>query len=107
MGGWRDKYRAIADGVMPVAGLGKGGLKFTFHYAQPVDATGELWDGRKFADVPEFKRRLIEDESLIARNLVRQLTTYATGAPVRFSDRPAIERILERARDRVSMGSGP
>jgi Protein of unknown function (DUF1585) len=36
----------------------------------------------------------------IARNLVRQLTVYATGAPVRFSDREEIEKILDAAKAR-------
>ena len=96
MGGWRDRYRAIKDGVPPVAGIGKGGLKFTFHYALPVDASGELWDGRPFADIRDFKRLLLGEERQVARNLARQLATYATGAPVRFSDRAAIEEILQR-----------
>ena len=100
MGGWREKYRAIAEGVPPAPGIGKGGLKFTFHYAQPVDASGELWDGRKFGDIREFKRLLLTAEEQVARNLARQLAIYATGAPVRFSDRPAIESVLKRARDR-------
>ena len=98
MGGWRDKYRAIADGVPPVEGIGKGGLKFTFHYALPVDATGDLWDGRAFRDIRDFKRLLLTEETQVARNLAKQLATYATGAPVRFSDRAAIEKILERTR---------
>ena len=97
MGGWREKYRAIAEGVPPAPGIGKGGLKFTFHYAQPVDASGELWDGRKFDDIREFKQLLLTDEARIARNLTRQLVTYATGAPVRFADRAAVEAILNRA----------
>ncbi len=97
MGAWRDKYRAIADGVPPAAGIGKGGLKFTFHYAQPVDSAGELWDGRKFRDIGEFKELLVTEEKQIARNLAWQLVTYATGAPVRFSDRPAVETMLERS----------
>ncbi len=97
MGGWREKYRAIVEGVPPAPGIGKGGLKFTFHYAQPVDPAGELWDGRKFSGVREFKQLLLEDEKQIARNLANQLTTYATGAPVRFSDRAAVEKILARA----------
>ncbi|HEY1107560.1 MAG TPA: DUF1588 domain-containing protein, partial [Opitutaceae bacterium] len=97
MGGFRDKYRAIVEGKPATVGIGKGGQKFTFHDALPVDSTGELWDGRKFSDIREFKRLLVEDERLIARNLAKQLTTYATGAPVRFSDRPAIEAILQKA----------
>jgi hypothetical protein len=47
--------------------------------------------------VREFKRLLLEDEKPIARNLARQFIVYATGAPVRFADRAAVERILDRA----------
>jgi hypothetical protein len=100
MGGWRDKYRAIAEGVPPAEGIGKGGLKFTFHYAQPVDSSGELWDGRKFSDIREFKQLLLTEETRVARNLAEQLVIYATGAPVRFSDRTAIAAIMKRASPR-------
>ncbi len=97
LGGWRDNYRALAEGDVPAAaGLGHGGQKFAFHYALPVDPSGELPDGRKFRDVRELKRLLLDDEKQVARNLARQLVVYATGAPVRFSDRAAVERILER-----------
>jgi Protein of unknown function (DUF1585) len=41
---------------------------------------------------------LLEDEALIARNLVQQLLTYATGAPIGFSDRQEVEAILARTR---------
>ena len=34
----------------------------------------------------------------LARNLVQQLTVYATGSPIRFSDRPAIDKMLARTR---------
>ena len=43
----------------------------------------------------EFKRLILDDETQIARNLVRHLTVFATAAPVRFSDRPQIEQILQ------------
>jgi hypothetical protein len=96
MGGWRERYRAEGDGV-PEKGIAKSGQKFAFHYAQPVDASGALPDGRKFRDIREFKELLLADEKLIARNLARQLAVYATGAPVRFADREQIEQVLERA----------
>ena len=96
MGGWRDRYRAQGDGV-PEKGLGKNGQKFTFHAALSVDASGELPDGRKFRDIREFKRVLLEDEKQIARNLLRQLVVYATGAPIHFGDRAQIEQALEQA----------
>jgi hypothetical protein len=96
-GGWRDRYRAVGDGK-PDVGIGKGGQKFLYHTALPVDATGELPDGRAFGDIRELKRLLLADETQLARNLARQLTVYATGAPVSFADRVTVERILHRAR---------
>ena len=97
MGGWRDKYRALGDGEPPL-GYGKNGQPFTFHYAQPVDASGALPDGRKFNDIRDLKKLLLDDEEQVARNLARQLTVYATGAPIGFGDRPVIERIIANAK---------
>ncbi len=97
MGGWRDRYRAIDEETEPVKGIGMNGQTFIFHHGLPVDASGELPDGSPFNDVREFKDLLLAQEQVIARNLARQLTVYATGAPVGFSDRPAIEAILQRA----------
>jgi len=96
MGGWRDRYRSEAGGEL-AQGIAKSGQKFAFHYALPVDAGGELPDGRKFRDVRELKQRLLSDEKQLARNLAKQLAVYATGAPIRFADREPIEQILERA----------
>jgi hypothetical protein len=97
MGGWRERYRSEAGGEL-AKGLAKSGQKFAFHYALPVDASGELPDGRKFRDIKEFKQLLLENEEQLARNLTQQLVVYATGAPIRFSDRPAISKILANSR---------
>ena len=96
MGGWRDRYRATGEGKHE-PGFGKNGQSFAFHLAQPVDASGNLPDGRAFKDVRELKKLLLSDERLIARNLVRQFVVYATGAAVRFGDRERVEQILDRA----------
>ena len=96
MGGWRDRYRALGGTVFE-EGLGHNGQKFAFHNALLVDSSGQLPDGRAFADIRSLKQLLLGDETQIARNLTRQLTIFATGAPVRFSDRPEIERILAKA----------
>jgi hypothetical protein len=98
MGGWRDRYRAVKEAAEPAPGIGMDGQRFAFYYALPVDCGGELPDGRPFDDVRELKRLLLEDPEPIARNLARQLAVYATGAPVRFSDRDEIENILQRTR---------
>jgi hypothetical protein len=98
MGGWRDRYRAAAEDGAAEPGIGMNGWRYTFHYALPVDSAGSLPDGRAFRDVRELKRLLLTDERKIARSFTRQLAVYATGAPVRFSDRPAIEAILQAAK---------
>jgi hypothetical protein len=96
MGAWRQEYRALGEGT-PVAGWGKNGQPYEFRLGKPVDASGRFADGRSFADVREFKRALLADERLLARSLARQLIVYATGTPVRFSDRPELERMLDAA----------
>jgi hypothetical protein len=100
MGGHRERYRAVSDKVPPVKGFGLNGQPFAFHYALPVDSAGTLPDGRPFKDARELKKLLVQDEVPIARNLVRQLAIFATGAPVRFSDREEIEKILDAAKAR-------
>ncbi|HEU4752711.1 MAG TPA: DUF1585 domain-containing protein, partial [Armatimonadota bacterium] len=96
-GGWRERYRALGEGER-VPGWGKNGQPFVFHAALPVDSSGVMPDGTPFHDVRELKRLLLRDERQIARNLVQQLVTYSTGAPVRFGDRPKVEAILDGAR---------
>jgi len=98
MGAWRDRYRAESKLVPAAVGVGKNGWPFSFHHALPVDASGQFEDGRAFGGIRDFKRLLLADEAQIARNLVKQLSVYATGSRVHFSDRPKIEQILEATR---------
>jgi mono/diheme cytochrome c family protein len=96
MGGWRDHYRAMGNG-QPVVGQGHNGQKFAFHLGQSVDCSSDLPDGRHFQNILELKKLLLADQRQLARNLVQQFVVYATGAPVRFGDRPQVEAILDRA----------
>jgi mono/diheme cytochrome c family protein len=99
MGGWRDRYRAYDEKVKPAPGIGLSGQPFAFHYGLPVDSAGKLSDGRTFANIREFKKLLLDrEERTVARNLAGQLTTYATGAPIAFSDRRQVEEVLDKAR---------
>jgi hypothetical protein len=94
MGGFRESYRALGEG-QPLPGFGKNGQPFAFHDGPAVDASGELPDGRKFQDIRDLKRLLLQDERQIARNLTRQLLVYSTGASIHFGDRPDIETMLD------------
>jgi hypothetical protein len=103
LGGFRKSYRAVdeerdaAQKPPEPKGYGKNGQPFEFHDGPVVDCSGALPDGRRFADVRELKRLLLTDERQIARNLASQLLVFATGAPVRFGDRPDLEELLDRA----------
>jgi len=93
LGGWRPRYRGLEEGER-VTGIDRAGHDFTYTLAAPVDASGRLLDGRAFRDVHELKRILAANPRQLARNLLHQFTVYATGTPVRFSDRPEIEAML-------------
>lgn len=97
MGGFRTKYRAMAaEKKDRVFGFGKGGQPLQHREALPVDCKGELPGAGEFTDVKELKAMLAADDRRLARNLVRQFTIYATGAPLWFRDRAIIERILDQ-----------
>ncbi len=95
MGGWRDRYRGVDEEKKPVPGYGKNGQPFAYHYALPVDPSGVLPDGRPFSGIRDLKQLLLTDERQLAVNMARQLTVYATGTPVRFSDRVQIDQIVD------------
>lgn len=99
MGGWRDRYRAIAEGMPAVKGLGKNGQPYEFHLGLPVDSAGELPDGRRFSEIREFKHLLETSDLVLARNLAKQLLIFATGAPIRFSDRKEVDRIVAATKE--------
>jgi hypothetical protein len=96
IGGWRTHYRTSGNGK-PVVVDGR-----RMHYLQgpKVDPADVLEDGRRFADIDEFRQLLLKDRDQIARALTRRLVTYATGATTREADLPEIEAIVARARER-------
>jgi hypothetical protein len=102
LGGWRERYRSEPGLELPdtFGRFGKNGAPFAYRLTQAVESAGELPDGRTFRDIRELKQLLLKDEPQIARSLARQLLVYATGAPERFSDRAAIERIVQAAKAR-------
>jgi hypothetical protein len=94
LGGWRTRYRGMEEGE-PVTGIDRAGHDFAYTLAGPVDASGRLLDGKSFRDIRELKAILAANPRQLARNLLQQFTVYATGSPVRFSDRPVVEAILD------------
>ena len=94
-GGWRTRYRGVEQGER-ITGIDRAGHDFVYTLAEPVDAAGELRNGRRFQNIQDLKEILAANPRQLARNLLHQFTLYATGTPVRFADRVEIEEILDR-----------
>ncbi len=69
-----------------------------------VDASGELPDGRKFADAEGLKRLLVDDIDRFAAAFVEKLATYALRRGMTVDDRDALAEVAE-AEQGASAGS--
>lgn len=59
-----------------------------------VDPSGSTPDGTPFKGINEWKNIYHARPELLAKAFAEQLLTYASGAPIHFSDRPAIAKIV-------------
>jgi mono/diheme cytochrome c family protein len=64
-----------------------------------VDASGELPDGRKFADAAEFKKLLVADLDKFGAAFLEKLATYALRRGMALDDRAALAELARRSRD--------
>ena len=92
IGGWRDKFRAMPE--KPGRPLVVDGQKVRYAYGQPVDAAGELADGRAFRDFREFRALLLADPERVARCFTEKVLAFATGREPGPADRPAVDAIV-------------
>ena len=84
VGVWRDRY-----------GIGGRGAA--------VDPSGTTTDGDTFDGLLSWQELYANQPELIARGFAEQFLTYATGAPIRYSDEPAVDRIVS---DSAASGYG-
>ena len=63
-----------------------------------IDASGELIDGRKFADARGLKRLLLDDIDKFADALLEKLATYALRRGVTFRDRAELRKLAEQSK---------
>jgi hypothetical protein len=64
----------------------------------PIDASGGLPDGSKFADVHGLEQALLSRPEMFVGTFAEKLLTYATGRGVEYYDAPAIRAIVREAR---------
>jgi hypothetical protein len=95
IGGFRERYRSLEKGAPPALKFRNRNI-WEYKIGPPVDASGETADGRRFSGIAEFKALLLAERGQVLRALAANLVTYATGAPVGFADRGALEEIVRR-----------
>jgi hypothetical protein len=96
LGAHRDWYRTRGEGGRYVKKKLHPFAPTSVQYQQgpDVDPSGTTPDGRAFADVREYKKLLLADETAMARGLTRLLLSYSIGRDLGFSDRAEVERIV-------------
>lgn len=62
---------------------------------QPVDASGILPDGEKFAGPAQLKRVLLARKEEFIRNVTQKMLAYALGRGLEYYDTPTVHRIGE------------
>ncbi len=59
-----------------------------------IDASAQMPDGTEFKGVEGLQQQLLKKEDLFLTSLANQLTTYALGRELGFSDRPAVRSFI-------------
>jgi hypothetical protein len=96
IGGWREHYRTTGHGEE----VKIDGRRMPYHKGKKVDPADKLADGRTFQDIDEFKQLLLKDKDQLARALTVKLVTYATGAAPEEADKPEIEAIVRKIKQK-------
>lgn len=102
IGGWRTNYRSQEKGANVKKQL-RGQNIWQYKEGPPVDASGELVDGRKFQGITDFKKLLLGQQDQVMKCLAENLVTYSTGAGIQFADRERIDAIVKQTQ---AEGSG-
>jgi hypothetical protein len=63
----------------------------------PIDATADLYDGRRMDGPAGLRAALVAHEDMVLRNFTQQLMTYALGRRLTYRDMPAVRAIVRAA----------
>ena len=94
IGGWRENYRALTNGGE------KDSQGRRVRPGPAVDPSDALPDGRRFRNIDEYKKLILEDKDQLARCLAEKLLAYSTGAAPAKADQPHIETIVRNLREK-------
>lgn len=100
IGGYRTRYRSIGEGDPAERGNIDPLIGLSFRLGRPVDASGTMPDGRAFQSVADFRKVIGSEDDTLLRNLAKQILIYGTGRVPGFSDRSAMNQIIEQTKKR-------
>jgi len=69
----------------------------TVDHGEPIDASGELWDGTPIDGPDDLRAALLERKELFVTHAVEMLMTYALGRALESTDMPAVRRVVRAA----------
>ncbi len=69
-------------------------------FGSEVTSSAVTASGDSFRNLDDFKQLLLFDRDQLARNVIRKLLVYSTGADIQFADREVIEHIVNTTRER-------
>jgi len=95
IGGYRENYRALGVKAVVV-----DGQRMHYGLGKKVDPSDVMPDGQRFENVDEFKQLLLKDKDQLARSLTEKLLIYATGGALETADKPEVEAIIGKIRDK-------
>ena len=96
IGGYRENYRSTGNGEE----VKVDGRRMPYYKGKKVDPSDVMPDGQRFQNIDELKQLLLKDKDQLARALTVKLLTYATGAAPEAADKPEIEAVVTKVRDK-------
>jgi hypothetical protein len=88
--------------VIDPLGLALEHFDVTGHYrikdnGQPIDSSGELYDGTTISGLSSLRDALLKRKGLVLQTFTENLMTYALGRRIEPSDMPAVREIVRAA----------
>lgn len=96
IGGHRDRYRSLGAGEKTGRTF-KDDRPVAYRFGPVVDGSGQMPSGDTFANIQEFRERLLDEKEQLARNLVGKLIVYASGEEIQFCDRKLVHRMAQES----------
>ncbi|MEM7600282.1 MAG: DUF1592 domain-containing protein [Verrucomicrobiota bacterium] len=82
IGRWRTSYPAVSKKANPVK----------------IDPSGELYDGRTFDHLSDFKKLLLSQKDQFTRHLTERLLSYGAGRRIELLDRPRVDAVVKEVK---------